>query len=450
MIKMATTKKKNKKIQKSSPKDIIKDQGKALNNLYKTKVRVIGIGGGAGNIISEIALKLPKINFVAVNTDTQDLKKVAGKKILCFQFGQDLTKGQGTGMDVDLARDAALREKEKIKKLFSGYDFCIFIACLGGGTGSGAAPVFAKIAKSFGLVTLGIFTLPFKFEGERKLEIAKTALRDLRPNVNALIILPNEKIFQVIDKNSSFKETFSIINKNLAENLIGLIETIYQPGLINIDFADLKTVLEGQGKLAFLNTILIEKEKDKTEAIKQIINNPFYFYGIKGAKSVLLNIVGEKNLSLFDISQFSKTISELANPEAKIVFGIGQNKKLRNQIKITFLATGYFNKIFSETEKRKKIIKKKSVKKASLTKIETIKEKGERKRKIKIKIKKKLDKKPEKEENISQSKNKEDERIEGEIRKNGLQLKKEAEEAEKEILAKEEIWETPTFLRNKK
>lgn len=426
--------------------------------LCKTKIKVIGIGGGAGNIVSEIASKLPKVSFVAINTDIQALKKIE-KRVFRFQFGQNFTGGLGTGMNTEIAREAALNEKERIKKLLSGCDFCILVASLGGGTGSGASPIFAKIAKNLGLITLGIFTLPFKFEGEKKLEIAREALQKLRPNLNAFIILPNERIFQVIDKNTPLKGALSAINKNLAESLTGLIETIYQPGLINIDFADLKTILEGQGRLAFLNTVLIEKEK--IEAIKKVINNPLYPYSIGGARGILLNIAGEKNLSLSDISQTSKTISELSSPEAKIIFGISQNKKYQNEIKVTLLATGCATKIFSEKVKKKRT-KKRPTKKLpgaetpKILPVEKPVEKREKKRR-KAKPRKKIRKKPKKikvivltepkKKEVSQPEIKEEEKVEAKIRKNALQIRKEAEEAEKELLEKEKIWETPAFLR---
>jgi len=435
-------KKKIEKVQK-----FLEEEKKEIKEpIYKTKIKLVAIGGGAGNIISELALSLPRVSFIAANTDFQALNKIK-EKVLLFQLGQNLTKGLGTGRDVDLGREAALKEKEKIKKLLSGCDFCILLVCLGGGTGSGAGPVFAKIAKSLGLLTLGIFTLPFKFEGEKKMEIARLALQKLKPHLDAFILLSNEKIFQVINKNTSLQEAFSAINKNLSKNLMSLIEIIYQPGLINIDFADLKTILEGKGKLAFLNTVLIDKGKEKNELIKEVINNPFYSYSIGGAKGILLNIIGEKDLSLFDISQISKTILELSHPEAKIIFGLGQSGRriLGNKIKVTLLATGCLNKIFGVSlENRKKPIKKKSEPEILEKQVKDKKRKRGMRKKVAEKSKKKEILLPKTEEQQKE------ENVEIKIRKNSLQLKKEIEEAEKEILTKEEIWETPAFLRNKK
>ncbi len=191
---------------------------------------------------------------IAANTDAKSLKG-CGRKVIKFQFGQNLTHGLGTGMNPELGKLAAQNEKEKIKKLLEGYDLCILVASLGGGTGSGAVSTFAKISKNLGNLTYGIFTLPFKFEREKKMEIAMGVLKEARGYFNAITVIPNERVFQIINKDTPIKEALSAINKFLSESLGGLIETIYKPGLINIDFADFKTVLKGRGRLAYLNTI---------------------------------------------------------------------------------------------------------------------------------------------------------------------------------------------------
>jgi len=431
-----------------------------LEEVKKTKIRVIGIGGGGGAIVSEIASKMPKASFVIANTDLQALKN-RNKKASVFNFGQSLTHGLGTGMNVDIGREAALLEKDKIKKLMEGYDLCILVSCLGGGAGSGALPIFAKIAKSLGNLTYGIFTLPLKFEGERKMEIAKDALKQVKNHLNAITVIPNEKVFQVIDKNTPLKQAFSVINKDLAGSLGGLIETIYEPGMINIDFADLRTVLEGRGRIAYLNTVEVQrKEGSLKELITKILNSPLYPYSIKGAKGVLFNISGEKNLSLNEVNQISKTISDLTNSEAKIIFGISQKSSSADVIKTTVLATGCSFKIASPPIKqiKKKIrrtrkkptppVEKTKIKKSIPKPPETpeIPEIPEKKVKPKKKIKKvqkiKVEKPIEPEEEITTSSLKIDTE-----RKNGLQLKKEAEDVEKEMQEKESFWETPAFLR---
>jgi len=347
-----------------------------FNGVHKTKIRIIGIGGGGGSIVSEIVSRIKKADFVIANTDIRALKAV--RQVKRFQFGQSLTKGLGTGMNTELGELAAQNEKEKIKKLFEGQDFCIIVACLGGGTGSGATPIFAKISKNSGCLTYGIFTLPFEFEGEKKMEIAKESLDKIRPNLNAYSVIPNERIFQIIDKDTPLKDALSAINERLAENLEGLIGMIYLPGLINIDFADLRTILGGRGRLTYLNTIEIEEpdrparnashsEAGGEEVVKKVISSSLYPYTIKGARGILYNVVGGKTLQLSEISQLSEIIADSVNKNAKIIFGINQGQKYQGKIKITLLATGCGMKDFllKPAEKIKSLIlqKKKRAKK---------------------------------------------------------------------------------------
>ncbi len=416
--------KKRKKIVKKitiEPKKI--EEGR----IKRIKIRVIGIGGGGGNIISEIAQRVKGASFCAANTDFKALKNLP-RKVERFLFGQILTKGLGTGMHPEIGREAAKDEREKIKKLVEGQDLIILIASLGGGVGSGATPIFAKTSKNLGNLTYGIFTLPFKFEGEKKMEIARNGLRELRRNLNTFSIIPNERIFQLIERTTPLKKSLSAINKSLADSLQSLIEIIYTPGLINIDFADFKTILEGRGRLAYLNSIEIEKIETK-EAIERVINSPLYPYGIEGAKGILLNITGQRDLSLAQVSQISKAINEKAFKESKIIFGVSQVKKAP-RIKITILATGCSKKIFSEKPGKK--LRRKIRPKLKKRKIKS--------KKLKIKISPKI---------IFPPEIKEEKKKEVKIRKNALQIKKEEEEEEAEMLAKEKFWEPPAFLRRR-
>ncbi len=444
-----------KPIKKSPLKVSTQPSGPGSEKIRKTKVRVIGIGGGGGNIVSEISLRMTKASFVVANTDTKALK-ISGRKVSRFQFGQNLTQGLGTGMNPELGEAAALQEKDKIKKLLEGQDLCILVACLGGGTGSGAAPAFAKISKNLGNITYGIFTLPFKFEGEKKMEIARESLRKIKFHLNAFSIIPNERVFQIIDKATPLKQALSVVNKSLSESLEGLIETIYEPGLINIDFADLRTILEGRGRLAYLNTVEVQRKEGSTkELMMRVLNSPLYPYTIRGAKGILFNIVGEKKLSLAEVSQISKTISELANPQAKIIFGVAESKKYSDVIKTVLLAVGCGGmKIFSgDAKKKKSVSQKKSVPPAINKKLS----KPTLKKKIKIKVE--AAKEPKEKESSESEAPKEgiissislaaEKGSEERVRKNALQIKKEAEDAEKEMLEKEKFWETPAFLRKK-
>ena len=446
--------KKNKKIIES-----IKES--KSDEIKKIKIRVIGIGGGGSTIVSEIASRIPKASFVSANTDIQALKTI-NKKVNCFQFGQKLTYGLGTGMKVDLGRSAAQNEKERIKKLCEGYDLCIIVACLGGGTGSGAVPVFAKMSKSLGNLTYGIFTLPFKFEGEKKMEIAKESLNKTKNYLDAITIIPNEKVFQIINKDTPLKQAFSLINKNLIKSLEGLIETIYEPGLINIDFADFKTIFHGKGKLTYLNTAEVFKKEDlNKDLINQIFTFPLYPYTIQGAKGVLFNIFGEKNLSLSEVNQISKNILELVNPEAKIIFGVSHNKKSSESImKITLLAVGCEK---PKEQDKNQNIKSKIKNKNQNNQNQSIEKKIKMKTKIKIKTNKNSTQIKNQNKKILSITNLPTEQLVDKInikintnninqdrtRKNGLQIKKETQELEKEMLEKEKLWDIPAFLRRK-
>jgi len=327
------------------------------SSIYKLRVKIIGIGGGGSSIISEIAPEIKKVNFVAANTDLQALKEV-GKRAIHFQFGKRLTQGLGTGMNPELGEQAAQETNEKIKKILEGQDICVLISCLGGGTGSGAAPVFAKISKKLGNITLGIFTLPFEFEGEKKMEVARASLEKLRPNLNALILISNQRVFQIIDTKTPLKKALSSINKTLAQSLEGLTELFYSPGLIAIDFANFKTILTGREKLTFLNTIEAKTSNEIEEVAKKALSNPLYSYSTQGAKGILFNIAGGENLSLDGIKQIGSIISNSANPRARIIWGITQNEKYKNKIKITLLATGCQEKEH-QNEKEKSLKKSK-------------------------------------------------------------------------------------------
>ncbi len=369
----------------------------------KTKIRVIGIGGGGGSIVSEIGSQLKKATFIIADTDSRFLNKSKKKGIKNFHFGKGLTQGLGTGMDSELAKTAAEKEKNRIAKIFKGQDISIIIASLGGGVGSGAAPVFSKIANECGNITLGIFTLPFNFEGKKKTKLANSSLDSLKSSFNSLIIIPNQRIFKIITEKTSIIEALSIINDNLVESLESLVDMIYKPGVINIDFADICTVLKDKNKLAFLNTVET-KEKEGADGIAdKIFNNQLYDYNLN-AEKILFNVVGGNDLKMSDVEKISESISK-SNPKAKIIFGISREPKYKNKIKTTLLITG--NKDIPVQEKKKPNKKNKLVIK--------------KKQKIKIKPVKK--------------------------RRTALDIKKAEQKKEKEKLTEEKSWEIPAFLR---
>jgi|GEM_PF-146079 len=461
-------------------------------SLFKAKIRVVGIGGGGGSIVSEIGRSLEKASFIIADTDIRALKKKSAIKY--FWFGENLTRGLGTGANPELAKKAAESVKEKLGGIFKDQDIIIFIASLGGGLGSGATQVFAEAAKSFGGITFGIFTLPFKFEGKNKNKIAQNALKTLRPLLNVSLAIPNEKIFKIIDADTPITEAFSIINKSLTGSLESLIDLIYNPGVINIDFADLRTILKGRGNLAFLNTIE-ESGKDRGDKICQrILSNPLLQREKLKSEKILFNVAGSDNLSMFEVEKISRHISE-ANPDAKIIFGISKNPKLKNKIKTTILMTGEgatykFADYQEETIKEEKeILHQDVLEKTKLTdykkKVKII-EKKHKKSQNKKTIKKgpkndsgsgKDDKNlpilrpPKKEEEVlipifgkvaypadlSAVNEKRlsvaeasQESYKKAIRRSGLEIKKAQEQEEKKRMAQEKEWEIPAFLRRVK
>ena len=391
----------------------------------KIKVKVVGVGDGGINIVSDMALKLEKARFLAANTDSQSLVKKA-KRAETFIFGQNITSGLGTGMDPELGERAALEAKERLKRALAGSDLCIFVSTLGGGTGSGAMPVFAKISRGLGNLNYGIFTLPFQFEGKKRMEIAKASLEKMMSDLEGFSVIENEKIFQTIDKKTSLRTALFEVNKILSQGLEGLLGFIYQSGLINIDFADIKTILKSGGGLSYLAKTEAGGENRLKEVIEKALNSPLYSYGIEKAKGVLFNIAGGKDLELSEVAEISKRIFDLSDKGARIVFGISENKE-KGKIGLTILATGcqsgFSEKLFLEKEK-------------SLPE------------KIKINEKKKIDKAIDKKKKRSPNKGRNKaKKSASQIRKNALQLKKEAEKMEREMLEREKFWETPALFR---
>jgi len=488
VVKKAVKEIKPKKVVVKKEKKVIEKSLPAKENfvfspeaLFKAKIKVVGIGGGGGSIVAEIGRTLQKATFLIADTDIRALKKRNGIKHLCF--GENLTHGLGTGVNVELAQQAAEESKDKFRNIFEGQDIVIFIASLGGGLGSGATQSFIEAAKEFGGITLGIFTLPFKFEGKNKSRIAQTALKSLRQSLNVSLVIPNEKIFKIIDENTPITEAFSMVNKSLVGSLESLIDLIYNPGIINIDFADLKTILRGKGNQAFLNTIE-ESGKDRAEKIcEKIFANPLLQTSNFTAENILFNIVGAENLSMFEVEKVSRHISEL-NPKAKIIFGISKNPKLKSKIKTTILMTGDGLKDEAPEKHQEPVkpavvaIKEVKVEKEDLKVKEEVKQQENKKPAGKNKTKAKKKEKNKKEENKSSilgnnlipsfedatsasalSMEKRLSIIDASltldsnkktIRRSGLEVKKAEDQEEKKKMEQEKEWEVPAFLRRVK
>jgi len=424
--------------------------------LFKAKIKVIGVGGGGGSIVSEIGRSLEKATFVIADTDIRALKKRPGIKY--FWFGENLTHGLGTGVNIDLAKRTATEAKERMSSIFEDQDIIIFIASLGGGLGSGATQVFVEAAKEFGGITLGIFTLPFKFEGKNKQRIAQNALKSLRKSLNVSLTIPNEKIFKIIDVNTPITEAFSIVNKSLIESLESLIDLIYNPGIINIDFADLRTIMRGRGNMAFLNTVE-ESGKDRAEKIcEKVLFNPLLQSSSFTAEKILFNVAGSQNLSMFEVEKISRHIADL-NPKAKIIFGISKNSKLKNKIKTTILMTGGGSKVEEPTNllslaKEKPKRPKKPVSKKPFVKLRARKHKKENEKKVSSFLPvfqmPALEKVAIREKKLSIVEAAPSESVKKAIRRSGVEVKKAQELEEKKKLQQEKEWEIPAFLRRVK
>ena len=438
--------------------------------IHHTRIRVIGIGGGGSSIVSEIASQVKKVDFVVANTDVKALREAA-RNTRTFSFGQNLTGGLGCGTDVRLGQKAAHDEKNRIVKLFKNIDLCVLVASLGGGAGSGAVQEFAKIAKDLQVLTFGIFTLPFKFEGSRKMRIARNALEKITDNLNTLAIIPNENIFQIIDKKTPLKEAFSAINWRLARNLQGLIEMIYLPGLINIDFADLKTILAGKGKLAYLNSAVSQGQNRVEEALKALLKNPLNQYGISGAEKILFNITASRNLGMREVEEISQTIADF-NKRAKIIFGISQNDNYKDKIRITILAVGCGKekKLKPKSKKtrqkpsrrlggsakmparsRYSVAGGRSFRRRNLPKIKISRRVKKVKKPVKSQHKRKIKKvkKPIRVQVPVKEEKEEMPPVKTLTRRSALDLKKAAEKTEQEMLEQEKKWDLPAFLRRK-
>lgn len=429
-----------------------------VNALFKAKIKVIGIGGGGGSIVSDIGRSLHKATFVVADTDARAFKRRQGIKQ--FLFGQQLTHGLGTGLNVDLAKEAALGEKEELAKLFKDQDIIIFIASLGGGLGSGATQVFAEAAKEFGGITFGIFTMPFKFEGKNKHKIANKALQDLRKSLNVSITIPNERIFKIIQPDTAITDAFSMVNRSLVESLESLIDLIYSPGVINIDFADLRAILKGRGNMAFLNTAEASGADRADKIIHGILHNPLYQSNNFTPEKVLFNIAGGGNLSMLEVDKISRSISE-HNQSAKIIFGISKDVSLKNKIKTTLLMTG--SPLGQKPEVVEEVAKvTKETKAAKVAK--PVKKAPEKKAKAKPR---KVAPKPQAPVNVpatlipvfnqqpveavaKRMTTSTDVHEKKAIRRSALEIKNAEKEEENKRTKQEEEWEIPAFLRFKK
>jgi cell division protein FtsZ len=304
------------------------------------RIKVIGLGGSGNNALAHmINSKVHGVEFVAINTDAQDLHRSPAKKRI--NIGKNLTRGLGTGMNPELGRRAIEDSKEDVQEVLKGADMVFLSGGVGGGTFSGASPIAARIAKELGALTIAVVTKPFYFEGQQRAKIAETALNELKKEVDAIIIIPNDRLLSIVDKNTTMKNAFAICDEILRQAVEGISDLITTPGIINIDFADVRAVLENAGS-ALMGVGSASGDNRAVEAARQAINSPLLDVSIAGAKGVLFSIAGGEDLTMFEIQDAAKVITESIDKDAKVIFGTIRDDKLKkNEIRITVIAAGF-------------------------------------------------------------------------------------------------------------
>ena len=302
-------------------------------------IKVIGVGGGGSNAVNRmIKSNLKGVEFVAINTDAQALYySDAATKI---NIGKATTRGLGAGSNPDVGKQAAEESKEELRSIIEGADM-VFVTCgLGGGTGTGAAPVIAELAKEMGILTVAVVTKPFTFEGHRRRSQAEDGLENLRGKVDTLITIPNDRLLSLIDKKTPINEAFSVVDDVLRQGVQGIADLITIHGMINVDFADVRAIMENSGS-ALMGIGYGTGENRAAEAAKGAIESPLLEMSIEGAKGILFNITGGNDLSMFEVDEAARIITEAADPDANIIFGAVINDSYTGEIKITVVATGF-------------------------------------------------------------------------------------------------------------
>ena len=319
-----------------TPKDFASEEDPVTG----AKIKVIGVGGGGGNAVNRmIASRIGGIEFLSANTDAQALRtNHATTKI---QLGEKLTKGLGCGAQPELGRQAALEDTEKILEVLEGSDMVFITAGLGGGTGTGGAPIVASLASELGALTVAVITKPFTFEGKRRMAQADQGIRELRDCVDTLICIPNDRLLATVERDTPLPEAFCVADDVLRQAVQGISDLITVPGLINLDFADVKTIMRGMGD-AVMGTGIASGENRAVEAAQKAISSPLLEdTSIQGAKGVIINITGGDDLSLNEVNEASSIIHQEADEDAVIIFGAVMESKMEGKVKITVIATGF-------------------------------------------------------------------------------------------------------------
>ncbi len=302
-------------------------------------IRVVGVGGAGVNAVNRmVEAQIAGVEFLAMNTDLQSLQQSAAHETL--HIGESVTKGLGSGSNPDLGRQAAREEYDRIKAMLRGSDMVFIAAGSGGGTGTGAAPIVAQIARELGALTVGIVTRPFHFEGSRRREQAEAGIAALAEEVDTLIVVPNNRLLSVLERNTSMVEAFRVADDVLRQGVQGISDLVTLPGLINLDFADVRTIMSGAGS-ALLGIGMGTGERRAIDAAERAVASPLLETSMDGAHSILLSITAGRDLSLWEVNEAAKAVAEAAHPDANIIFGAMVDEKLDDQVWVTVVATGF-------------------------------------------------------------------------------------------------------------
>ena len=302
-------------------------------------IKVVGVGGGGGNAVDRMVESgIQNVEFIAVNTDAQALRR--SKADVRIQIGEKLTKGLGAGANPEVGRKAAEETKDKIEEALEGADMVFVTSGMGGGTGTGAAPIVASIAKELGALTVGVVTRPFNFEGKKRQVQSTAGINSLKGAVDTLIVIPNDRLLDIVDKSTPMMQAFVEADNVLRQGVQGISDLINVSGTVNLDFADVKTIMTEQGE-ALMGIGVGEGENRAADAAKMAINSPLLETSIDGAKGILLNISGSSDLSIFEVNEAAEIISDAADPDANIIFGSVIDESLGDKVQITVVATGF-------------------------------------------------------------------------------------------------------------
>ncbi|MGI6237212.1 MAG: cell division protein FtsZ [Candidatus Excrementavichristensenella sp.] len=311
-------------------------------------IKVVGVGGAGTNAVNRmVEADLKGVDFIAVNTDRQALSM--SKAPTRIQIGEKATKGLGAGAKPQIGQQAAEESREEIAQAIKGADL-VFVTCgMGGGTGTGAAPVIAEIARSQGILTIGVVSKPFLFEGRQRMRNAEYGIEQLKINVDTLVVVPNDRLLQVVTKGTTMNDAFRIADDTLRQGIQGISDLIAVPSLINLDFADVRSIMESRG-MAHMGIGIGKGENRMVDAAKQAISSPMLETKIDGARAVLINITGGEDISIVDINEAAQLITQSADPEANIIFGAGIDESMEDEVRITVIATGFEKTPFATLE----------------------------------------------------------------------------------------------------